>query len=260
VCTVCGFILLCLRTVSPANLTKSEDLKVSLWKAYSDTAVFDWYITLTNKERMQQCDLTYGEIQVENETTVVENFLPRHRSFNIHPLRENTSYWFTMVCTDKDKRLHSSAKLHFTTDISSEREPRVGAKYSHRRSEMFPQPREAATDFSSKIIFSLKPRDKVSPHTVLGVGCGLVGFIIITVTSVLVLRKYSRFRAEQDQLWEEGYLNSDYLDCSSMELGTISLYCQQQLIADLEREQKEDENQNLEGEAADSTTLSLLDT
>ena len=29
--------------------------------------------------------------------------------------RENTSYWFTMVCTDKDKRLHSSAKLHFTT-------------------------------------------------------------------------------------------------------------------------------------------------
>ena len=37
-----------------------------------------------------------------------------------------------------------------------------------------------------------------------GAGCGLVGLIIITITSVLVLRKYSRFRAEQDQLWEEG--------------------------------------------------------
>ena len=37
-----------------------------------------------------------------------------------------------------------------------------------------------------------------------GAGCGLVGLIIITVTAVLVLRKYSRFRAEQDILWEQG--------------------------------------------------------
>jgi hypothetical protein len=38
---------------------------------------------------------------------------------------------------------------------------------------------------------------------VAGVGCGVVGAAIMTVTSVLVLRKYSRFRTQQDQLWEE---------------------------------------------------------
>jgi len=37
--------------------------------------------------RMKQCDLTYGETEKENETNLVENFTPAHRTFNLHPLR-----------------------------------------------------------------------------------------------------------------------------------------------------------------------------
>ncbi len=35
-------------------LNFSTDLSVSLWRVYADTAVFDWYITLEQKERWVQ--------------------------------------------------------------------------------------------------------------------------------------------------------------------------------------------------------------
>jgi len=215
-------------TTAPTN--NSTTLDVSLWKAYTDTAVFDWYITLQEKDRMKQCDLTYGELSRGNETNMVENYLPRHRSFNLHPLRDNTDYWFTMVCTDNQDRLYSSEKILFKTDEAVE--PRVGAKYSHRRQDQLPDPdhRPDNSDFRSKAIFSLRPRNTISPHTILGAGCGLVGLTIITITSVLVLRKYSRYRAEQDQLWEEGRYELSYDRCAREELETISLNCHHQLL------------------------------
>ena len=30
-------------------------------------------------------------------------------------MQENTSYWFTMVCTDRDNGLHASSSIQFTT-------------------------------------------------------------------------------------------------------------------------------------------------
>jgi hypothetical protein len=33
-------------------------------------------------------------------------------------LQENTSYWFTMVCTDRDNGLHASSSIQFTTGIN----------------------------------------------------------------------------------------------------------------------------------------------
>jgi hypothetical protein len=50
-------------------------------------------------------------------------------------------------------------------------EPKVGARYSHRIGEsphVGYEPETAAMDFRSKIILSIKPRDKISPHTLLG--------------------------------------------------------------------------------------------
>ena len=59
--------------------------------------------------------------------------------------------------------------LDYLADISGEREPVVGARFSRMRQDL-PEfsPETASTDFRSKIIFSLKPRNKISPHTVLG--------------------------------------------------------------------------------------------
>jgi hypothetical protein len=43
---------------------------------------------------MTHCDLTYGEVDKgHNETKVIENFLPQHRSFNLHPLQVGCAHW-----------------------------------------------------------------------------------------------------------------------------------------------------------------------
>merc|ERR1719367_369193 len=58
-------------TISPMA---TPDLAVTLWRAYPDTAVFDWLITLQEKQAMVGCTLTYGLLYITNQTWLVENF------------------------------------------------------------------------------------------------------------------------------------------------------------------------------------------
>jgi len=60
--------------------------------------------------------------------------------------------------------------------------------------------------------------------------------VLLTITSVLVLRKYSKFRAEQDEVFEQGYTFDDSC-ASSPQIETVSLYCQQQLFLEMEKQQ-----------------------
>ena len=65
--------------------------------------------------RLTSCDLTYGPTHNPNQTHVISQFLPQHRTFNIHPLEESTSYWFTLLCQDMSGQGHSSKTVYFTT-------------------------------------------------------------------------------------------------------------------------------------------------
>ena len=66
---------------------------------------------------MDSCNLTYGPmVQNTNQTKVILNFMPQHRSFHIHPLEPNTSYWLTLHCTDnKYQQIYTSRIVFFTT-------------------------------------------------------------------------------------------------------------------------------------------------
>merc|ERR550532_1496274 len=145
----------------------TPDLAVTLWRAYPDTAVFDWLITLQEKQAMVGCTLTYGLLYMTNQTWLVENFLPQHRSFNIHPLVQNSTYWFTMLCTDTKGCVHTSRTIHFTTGLSNVSLPRVGARYSQRRIESRAQ-EAGVTDLRWKFLLTGREKSKISPHTLLG--------------------------------------------------------------------------------------------
>merc|ERR1719239_766113 len=173
----------------------TPDLAVTLWRAYPDTAVFDWLITLQEKQAMVGCTLTYGLLYMTNQTWLVENFLPQHRSFNIHPLVQNSTYWFTMLCTDTKGCVHTSRTIHFTTGLSNVSLPRVGARYSQRRIESRAQ-EAGVTDLRWKFLLTGREKSKISPHALLGVGCGLVGLLLTMVTTALVLRKYHKYKTE----------------------------------------------------------------
>ena len=129
---------------------------------------------------MVRCDLTYGLLTNSSPSTLVENFLPQHRSFTVHPLHQNTSYWFTMLCTDRAGEVHTSRTLHFTTGevpsppppppgLATTHNPRVGARHSHRRvGDPTYKTESATTDWRSKFVLRARGRDRVSPHAVLG--------------------------------------------------------------------------------------------
>jgi len=82
--------------------------------------------------------------------------------------------------------------------LSNTSVPRVGARYSHRRGHDYQE--SAVGDLRSKLLLTVRSRDKVSPHTILGVGCGLVGLLLTTVTSGLVLRKYHKYKTEMEAI------------------------------------------------------------
>jgi len=52
------------------------------------------------------------------------------------------------------------------------------------------------TDLRWKFLLTGREKSKISPHTLLGVGCGLVGLLLTMVTSALVLRKYHKYKTE----------------------------------------------------------------
>ena len=65
--------------------------------------------------RMLTCEATYGPVENRSSVTLIESFVPQHRSFSLHPLAANETYWFSMGCTDKQGTVHSSKHITFTT-------------------------------------------------------------------------------------------------------------------------------------------------
>ena len=77
--------------------------------------MLDWYITLAEKDTLASCEMTHVATEDQENTTVVETFIPLHRSLSISPLSSNTSYLVNVVCGDKQGGRHASQSLHFTT-------------------------------------------------------------------------------------------------------------------------------------------------
>ena len=64
--------------------SESEPLTISVWQTCPHHAVLDWLIRLTEKDTLVRCDMAYAATEYEDDkedTKVVENFLPHHRTF-----------------------------------------------------------------------------------------------------------------------------------------------------------------------------------
>merc|ERR1712080_366678 len=85
--------------------------------------------------------------------------------------------------------LHSSKEIHFDTGVViAAADPKLGAIFSPREKVL----ESANRDIRSKYIMgSYRQKDPVSPHTVMGASCVVVGLVILSVTGGLVARRYS---------------------------------------------------------------------
>merc|ERR1711892_81450 len=175
-------------------------LSLSPWSVFPDMAVLDWYIRLKDKDRMVGCDLSYGA-EAGGNTTSVENFLPLYRTIKIQPLVKNTSYWVHMVCKDKAGGLHASDTVNFTTGIPALSPPLPAAV------QLAVLDTVIQTDRLNRGMLSIRPTKGMSPHLLMGLSCTILSMVVLTISSVLVAKKYQASdHSLEKQLREEGYV------------------------------------------------------
>ena len=105
-------------TMPNTQESESEPLTISVWQTSPHHAVLDWLITLAEKDTLVRCDMAYAATEDEDDDTkVVENFLPPHRTFVLSALSSNTSYCVCVRCIDKAGSWHVSEALYFTTGM-----------------------------------------------------------------------------------------------------------------------------------------------
>lgn len=186
--------------VAPDQAGAEDSLSLSVWEVYSDAVILDWYITLSMKFRMSSCQISFGRDEdgdTEAEETV-RNWVPDHRSFQVGGLSRNTSYWLVMSCTDTAGTILNSSLLRFTTEEADEQQP----KYSHIIQDDFQQSRAQGKglEFRNPRPATVKRREmSLSPHALLGLGCGLLLFVITVATVGLVCANYVKYNNQTKQ-------------------------------------------------------------
>ncbi|TRY70985.1 hypothetical protein TCAL_05198 [Tigriopus californicus] len=92
-------------------------LSVQVYKTLRDAVIFDWYISLNDKDQMSSCDVVYKSNST-NDTILLSPFLPKTRTFFIAELDAESHYEFHMLCEDHKARNYVTKPIFFTTGIS----------------------------------------------------------------------------------------------------------------------------------------------
>jgi len=235
-----------------------EDLSLSLsvWEVYSDTVILDWYITLQQKFRMNTCQISYGPTDENNDEekeiiAIKRTFIPDHRSFQVNSLQRNTSYWLFMTCTDIYGDVYNSSILNFTTEDVDVIQP----KYSHIIQDDFQHPRlgiEKVNPRNARPGVVRRRETTLSPHALLGLGCGILLFIICVGTILMVFINYLKYNSQvktAEASSEPGPPDSpaygEIKGACSEQMLTISWHCSKQ-EGDLQQTQQHCSNISLE--------------
>eukprot|EP00095_Tigriopus_kingsejongensis_P000005 maker-scaffold342_size201858-snap-gene-0.18 protein:Tk00005 transcript:maker-scaffold342_size201858-snap-gene-0.18-mRNA-1 annotation:"hydrogenase expression formation protein" len=192
----------------------TASLSVQVYKTLKDAAIFDWYISLNDKDQMRSCDVVYKS-NVSNDSILLSPFLPKTRTFFIAELEPESEYEFHMLCEDHNGRDYITKPIFFTT--ASEDTPSVqDLKGNLTRGHDLSREEVLLPAISSSVvngrhqgpILSTQRRrwnmksEKISPHFVLGISCGIVGLVLILVTLALAGNRYVKYRSSPSRLWE----------------------------------------------------------
>jgi len=211
--------------MSPVPLLKGNKLHIQVYRALMDAVVLDWTISLADKDRMKTCVVTYLA-QEAKESTTIDPFMPKTRTFFLENLRPNHSYKFNMSCIDdsgqflhsdplefstrhlsslrsrsgdgSDSTLHQS-KSDYLTEMNLKLLPAISNSIQESSHSIGDDPIKVSTSSLSRSYYGTK---KTSPHAVLGVSCAIFGAILVGITVALALRRYSQYKRSQTRLWE----------------------------------------------------------
>lgn len=96
------------------NKAKARSCSLQVYKTLRDAVIFDWYISLNDKDQMSSCDVVYKSNST-NDTILLSPFLPKTRTFFIAELDAESHYEFHMLCEDHKARNYVTKPIFFTT-------------------------------------------------------------------------------------------------------------------------------------------------
>jgi len=196
-------------TVFEAPLVVSDKLHIYPWQIFPDMVVLDWYIRLTDKDRMVGCDLSYGP-ETGGNTSTVENFLPLYRTIKLHQLVFSTEYWVNLVCRDIQGGIYASNTINFTTGVAATlSEPQLAAVQVET---------VVQTERFNRGMLSSRPSKAVSPHLVMGISCIILSLGLLMVSSVIVVKKYKASGKTMEAEFEHDGIVTDFEETCTEQL------------------------------------------
>lgn len=176
-------------------------LTVSLYKVTRDGALVDWHFTPKN-HALDNCEFVYGPVWDTEHQQVSAQMLLRSPTVEVPMLSFNVTYHFHMICYDKQNIAYVSNKINFTTGSEND-EPPVNYLMSKTH-------RISSVNSENPYPVSLDADRMHSSNIILGAVCGIIGFLIINITIVLVVRKYSHWQMRHRRILELEDQEYDY--------------------------------------------------
>ncbi|XP_076353089.1 uncharacterized protein LOC143248543 [Tachypleus tridentatus] len=182
------FLLLQLQyfVLAADNSTKSKEaIEVSVYNIHPTTVEIDWHSRVLHQQNLSDCELVYRQLDSPEQVEVWSNFIPTGHVFPLVGLKNNVTYHFQMICYDTSSRKLQSNSLEFTTGIKKKPKSYIVSSDSYRSNYDAVSRENPYHDEESL-------RDVQSSSVILGAICGIVGFLIINVTVVIAVKRYSQ--------------------------------------------------------------------
>jgi len=173
-----------------------EELTVQLYKVTRDGALIDWHFAPLDKNKdLDYCEYVYSPVADKEQQQISSDLIPDQHTIELDQLEYNITYYFYLVCYDKKNKTVVSNTINFTTGY--ERDEPINylmskSQYSSSGNGDNPDPYSGTSEIDRTH----------SSNVILGAICGIVGFLIINVTVVLAVRKYSHWQIRRRRILE----------------------------------------------------------
>lgn len=176
-------------------LSSSVPLEISVYGVSVNSVEIDWHYKDMSTNGLS-CELVYGPVDDPTQVEVYTGIeLLEENIFKLSDLKNNITYHMHMVCHNGTEENFQSNTLQFTT----------GSKSVPLNYVMPSKPVHGHSSISRDNFYSRDDdyvRTVRSSSVILGAVCGIVGFLIINVTIVMAVRKYSHRQMRRRRILE----------------------------------------------------------
>ncbi|GAB6022360.1 hypothetical protein CHUAL_006481 [Chamberlinius hualienensis] len=203
------FLLLMLQVAAEARFDMTN-LTVALYRVYGTRVEIDWYMP---HDALTSCELIYGPMDRPDLVQVLPNVILNRQMLELVDLSSNISYHFHMICYGSQQAKYVSNTLVFTTDTNIRPDRMMISSSSSQRENL-----NIMSNGMRSFPVALESNQRIpSSNVILGATCGIVGFLIINITVVMVVRKYSYTRMRRRRMFALQYENDPSMERAEYE-------------------------------------------